>query len=165
MREVQRVSKGWAAMGPKSRLQHQNLYLPDRPEGDQPQLPSDLTESTDRELMALFTQLTIWSSWADVVVSQAEVDERCAEEVVAKIKALNNITNAGAKTVTAAKAKMYEDPDFIAAQEQELAAYSYRKLASAIANGIDKKIGLVSRELSRRLSRNDHQNREGKFTP
>jgi len=61
--------------------------------------------------------------------------------------------------VTVMKALAFEDPDFIKAKEEQIAAYAYRKSVEAVYNGVERDHTQVSRELTRRLSRGDRERR------
>lgn len=97
-------------------------------------------------------------------MAAAQVDEKYADASLDKIKALSAVANMAEKTVTAAKARAYEDQAFIEAQEAVHAAYAFRKLTESIYTATDNKAALLSRELTRRVNRNDRDSRaNGRF--
>lgn len=125
-----------------------------KPSQPRPTPPEDLTEFSDKELMRLLSLLTSWSSWAEQVVAQAEVEEKSTESQLEKVKA-KNAANSTEKTVNATKAKMYDDPDFIAAKNGLSLAYEFRKIAQGALVAINNDKWLVKDELTRRIGRSN----------
>jgi hypothetical protein len=66
--------------------------------------------------------------------------------------------------VTQAKAKAYEDPEYIEAQEAKTAAYAYRKMVQALHSSAELRNTLLSRELTRRVGRGDREARAGRMS-
>lgn len=94
------------------------------------------------------------------------VSERFAEESLGKYRAIATVTSAESDekmTATVAKARAYKDPEFLAATEEMNRAYSYRKIIEAIYNNTERKSILLSRELTRRIGRNDREGRAQKW--
>lgn len=96
-------------------------------------------------------------------LAAATVSEKSAEEALAKYRALSAVANKSEKTVTAAKARAYEDPEFEAALAEEIRAYSYRKIIEAIYNNTERKAAVLSREITRRVGRNDREKRGNRW--
>lgn len=109
--------------------------------------------------MSTFYATQAWADYQSVQFAAAEVTEEWAEEDLAKHKALSAVVNAGEKTVTAAKAKAYEDPEYIKVLEARKSAYSYRKMIEAIFKNTERKSAALSREITRRVGRNDRETR------
>jgi hypothetical protein len=114
--------------------------------------------------MTLFNHSTKWCEWIGTQLAAAEVDEKYDEYVLDKFRALNAIANKTEKTVTAAKARQYEDPDFLAAQEKYHTSYAFRKLNQALYANEERKSALISRELTRRVGRNDRDGRANRWS-
>jgi hypothetical protein len=85
----------------------------------------------------------------------AEVNEHYAEKALNSIKALNNLENKNEKTLTLAKAKLYENEEYITLLSAQSKAYAEKKLIDSLYKSAEGRSFVVSRELSRRLSRND----------
>jgi hypothetical protein len=156
--------KGWDAVQTPSqkatrRLEREDLYLPSKPEDDAPELPADPTELGDGELMSLFARTTAWVEYTGSRLAAAEVDEKSCADTLEQHKALSAVRNASQKTVTAAKAMAYEDPEYIEAQEAKTAAYAYRKMVQALHQSAELRNTLLSRELTRRVGRGDREAR------
>lgn len=147
-----------ASLDAKKRLDLQQIHMPNRP-GEYPELPEDPTELDDSGLMSLMTKFTKWAEYLGAQLAAAEVDESYAEEFLAKVKALKHLANVGEKTVTAAKAKAWEDEDFVAANETYQQAYAYRKLVKVKYENAERSSGLLSRELTRRVNRTSREDR------
>lgn len=150
------------------RLARQGLDLPTRPPGDGiPSLPPEISALSDTALMDLMTDLTGWSEYLLAQVACAQVDERAAEKAVEKGQAsamLSGWTGKATERVAIAKAKWLDSDESIALTEDHDGLYAYRKLVETLHANTDKKIALVSRELTRRTSDNT-RSRKGWSTP
>jgi hypothetical protein len=127
-----------------------------------PDVPKDITEIPDRDLMELFRKLNHWGKYLGLQLAAAQVDERWADWTVEKIQAFAQIANKTEKNVTVMKALAFEDPDFIKAKEEQIKSYAYRKSVEAVYNGVERDHAQVSRELTRRLGRGDRAGRAGR---
>jgi hypothetical protein len=145
-------------------LERQGMNLPEKPSGGVPGLPQDPTELDDSGLMQLFTEMTQWASFAAVKLAAAEVDEKYAVADFERQKAINTVANKGEKTVTTAKAKAYEDPEFLAAQEEAHRTYALRKMLESLYNATDRKAQVLSRELTRRVGREPREQRSARWS-
>lgn len=147
----------------KQQLDAQGVPLPPKPAGRLPGLPDDVTELDDSALMSLFSKLSAWTDHLGTQLAAAEVDERSADELVDQLRAQNAVNAKTEKTVTAAKAKAYEDPKFLEAKQEAQAAYAYRKLIESVFTATERKTALISRELTRRVGRGDRENRNSRW--
>jgi hypothetical protein len=129
-----------------------------------PELPEDPTELSDGALMTLFVRMTSWVEYAGGRLAAAEVDEKSCGDTLERSKALSAVRNSSEKTVTAAKAKAYEDEEYLAAQEAKQNAFAYRRMLQAVYDSADKRATLLSRELTRRVGRADRDSRAGKWS-
>lgn len=158
-----------ASLEAKARLAREGVVLPDRPEGEQPLLPGDLTTLTDDDLMELFVRLTHWQSYFGAQLAIAEIDERCTEAIMEKAQAMVLLSNwAGPKEdrVVVAKAQRDTDPEVSARKEEHFRRHSFRKLTSVLYYNAERYASVVSRELSRRIGRQEvHERRVNKWTP
>lgn len=123
---------------------------------DLPQLPSDLTDLDDEDLMAIFSQLTAYSNFLASQYACAVIDEREAEkklEYVENLALLRESGNKAAKdTVTILKAKVSTSPEVMELADDLAVRYNYRKLIEVMVNNVDRDSNLISRELTRRTS-------------
>ena len=181
MGRIRRVSSnltyktGVASLKAQQELARQQIHLPPKPE-ESPIIPEELTELSDADLMTLFSKWTQWMNYTAAQLAIAEVDERFAEKVVEKFQAISLITERGAlygdKSTTSAekanattylKAKAWEDSVYVEARDAVEEAYAYRKLIKLKYDEADKNTALVSRELTRRVGRNDREGRNSKW--
>lgn len=137
--------------------------MPSRPQDEYPDLPDDPTELTDSQLMSAMTVFTRWAEYLSSQLAVAEVDERYAEAYLERTKAIRALANNTEKTVTAAKAKAWEDTDFVEAHERFLETHAYRKLIRVKYDNAERASGLLSRELTRRVNRTDREDRVNRW--
>lgn len=142
---------GDSALEAKRQVERQRYELPPRPGVAIPKVPDDPTELGDSELITMMTQLTRWAEHLGVQLAMAEVDERFAESAKEKFKALA-LLGGGAKDVTTAKAKAYESPEFLQADETYHEAMAYRKLVDVLYRNAERWSNLLSREITRRVN-------------
>jgi hypothetical protein len=153
------VRLGVSSLEAAREAEKQGLTLPRRPAGEPPEVPQDLTELDDGELMSLFGMLNRWAAFLGGQLAAAEVDESYANKLVDKLTALGQIRARGEKTATAMKASVWDNEDFQAAQDGKQQAFAYRKLVEALYNAVDRDAFLISRELTRRIGRESRDKR------
>lgn len=146
------------------RLRVKGLKLPQRPGEDAPELPPDLTELPDDALMSTFVELTNWSEFAGTRLAQAAVDEKQAETNLDRYRAIAAVKAKSEKSVTAQKAAAAADPEVHEFMDTYNTAYATRKLLESIYNGLNAKAAVVSRELTRRVGRNDRESRAQRWS-
>jgi hypothetical protein len=73
------------------------------------------------------------------------------------------VQNKDEKTVTVAKAMAYEEPEYLAAQEEAHAAYAYRKMLGTVYDAAERKGQILSRELTRRVNRSSREGRDDRW--
>lgn len=119
--------------------------------------------------MELFVRLTRWADFLGGELSSLEVDEREAEAKVSFAEASALVMQWGARnkddTITLAKAHGQQDRDVIKAQDALQVVYAKRKLTNSIYTAVDRDAAAVSRELTRRLGRNDRESRADRWRP
>lgn len=135
------------------RIAELGITLPDKPEAEAPRLPRDITSIDDAELMDLFSQYTDWMNYIATQATLAETEEREAEETKAFGDAQAMVANwTGDKTekVTIARAQRDTDPAVVAAKGALLDKYAHRKLLGTLATNTERRLTVVSREITRR---------------
>lgn len=148
-----------ASLEAKRKLDLQKIFMPSRPGSEYPDLPEDPTELDDSALMRAMTQFTKWAEFLSAQLAVAEVDERSADAYLARVKAIKALANSTEKTVTAAKARAWEDEDFVTAHDTFQEAHAYRKLVQVRYENAERSSGLLSRELTRRVNRTSREDR------
>jgi hypothetical protein len=148
------------ALEAKRQAELQRYALPRRPKSPIPEVPDDITDLNDHDLIAMMTLLTRWAEHLGVQLAMAEVDERWAEASMDKERALASLGKV--RDVTERKAKAYESEDFIEAEEKYHETMAYRKLVSVLYSNADRWSALLSRELTRRVNRDPRERRSGR---
>jgi hypothetical protein len=153
----------------KAKVESDGYRLPPRPAFEIPKLPLKLSELDDDQLMTLFVALTRWTDHLGVSVAMAEVEERCAEAVLAKAQALVLLRDWGGTRddrITVAKAQRDIDPEVEERSDAFDTAHAYRKMLSTLFTSTERDASVVSRELTRRVGRReDHDRRVSRWTP
>src|SRR5580765_692949 len=147
---------------------YDGVLLPARPGDDVPQIPLDITDLNDEELMNLFARYSAWASFIAVRVAQAEIAEANAttELKVSEAQAMvDNWTGAKDDRVTITRAERDLDPTVRAQQDRYDTARAHRKMLATLADNMERASALVSRELTRRLGRDQVDRRIARWTP
>lgn len=153
-----------AAQAAWQALEPLGLFAEETPaSGGAPQIPDDLTGLSERDLMALFRELTEWTCYAATQLADAWSDERQEEQAVALAVARAAVMAKTEKTVAAQKAVAAADPDVRDAEERLLHKSAYRRALEAVYNNCERRGQLVSRELSRRIARVDRAGRANRW--
>lgn len=142
----------------KRSAERQRYSLPPRPEYPIPQIPEDITELGDNELIGLMTRVTRWAEHLGVQLAMAEVDERWAEAAMEKFRALA-LLDGSAKDVTRTKAEAYKSEEYLAAEDKYHEAMAYRKLVGVLFTNAERWSSLLSRDLTRRVNRDPRERR------
>jgi hypothetical protein len=131
-----------------------------------PQMPYDITDLDDSDLMRLFSHLTAYSNFLNVQLSCALVDERAAEREVSVNKAttlINNMATSDDK-ITVARAKLMDDPKIVELNDVYEERHAYRKIIEVMANNSERDMNLISRELTRRTASDSYKTRSRGYT-
>lgn len=119
--------------------------------------------------MDLFVKLNHWGNYLAGQLAEAEIDERTAEHLleVAEASALVLAWSGRTKedTITLAKAQRESDPKVQSARDDLQVVYARRKLLGVMFSSAEKDAAVVSRELTRRVGRNDRESRESRWRP
>lgn len=126
------------------------LWLPDRPEGEFPDLPDDPTDLSDSELMSLMVEMTRWAEYLSGQVALAEIDVSYAELGLEEIRALKGYDF----RKTDVKGKAFEDDEFNDRQYKVYEAQAFHTLIKVKYDSADRSGNILSRELTRRVNRN-----------
>lgn len=136
-------------------LAKKGFAIPNKPNFDVPELPSDITELHDEDLMELFVTLTSWTDYLAPQVAVAAIDEREADRTVSIIEANAMVANwkgGSGDRVAIAKANILLDPRVTEAKQDLDEKHAYRKLVETLLQNLERDAALVSRELTRRTS-------------
>ncbi len=145
------------------------VNLPPRPEFPLPELPVHLSTLSDDMLMELFVQFTLYANYAAGRLTRAEVKESEAEHALEVARAsymVGTWTGESSERVTISKAQALVDDEVEKAWEAYHQARAQRKLLGVVAASCERSAQVVSRELTRRVGRQEvHERRVGKWTP
>lgn len=130
----------------------QGIKLPSHPSFEAPNIPPDISDISDEELMELYSQFVTYLNYITIQLATAEIDERMCEKRLARLQAtkMGTVTE---KTVSAAKARVASDPEVVVVLEELDQLYAYRKLVEGVHQNLDRNVSLASRELTRRTSK------------
>lgn len=127
-----------------------------RPEGDQVQLPPDITDISSDNLGLLFTQLTAWTDYIASQATMAQLEERAALKKKEQLENSLMFKRMGAQAkgerVTAIKAEIAASQDVIDLDNDYEEKYAYRKLVDMLLSNHERDLSLVSREITRRAN-------------
>ena len=146
-----------------------NFQLPDKPEGLLPELPRNIGDLSDEDLMELYTVFMAWLSYAKTQLTLGEIDEERTRNELEYLQSSILIEQWDNKMkgdlVTVAKAKRDIDPRITAQVELYTSKRAYRKLVDTIFDRCERGAQVVSRELSRRISMAPQERRQHRFAP
>lgn len=142
--------------------------LPSRPNGNVPNIPDNLDELTDGELMNTYSEFMAWLSYAKTELVVAEIEEeRCANNLrlVEAQTLIGQWSGEKGDTVTLAKARRDTDASVLEMQDKHLGARAYRKLVESVFERCERGTQILSRELSRRISTAPQERRLHRYQP
>jgi len=148
-------------------LSTKGFKIPSKPSYDIPELPRDITELDDDDLMDLFVTLTTWNDYVAPQLAVAAIDERETDRLVSVLEAtalINNWKGGTGDRVTIAKAQIALDPKVAEAKQELDEKHAYRKLIETLLQNLERDAALVSRELTRRTSDSGVKNRARRYT-
>jgi len=114
--------------------------------------------------MDLLVDFTNWTGYAGYQVALNEINERRAERSLQRVSDRYSIIHKKEKTVAATKAMVQQEKDYLDAEDTVEYAYAVTKLSKSEYNHLEAAGKVVSRELSRRISRRDTENRADKYS-
>lgn len=161
-RERRQYQQGVSSTRANEKLAEQGLAPPEQPIGEMPRVPVDLTGLDDSELMRLFRKVTGWQNFLVTQLAFAEVDERDAAKRLERIEGKAR-SEAEGNNVTEKKAASLSSPDLQRASQLHQGVYAYRKVVQSLVSASEADAFLCSRELSRRLGRNDTDSRSSRY--
>lgn len=146
-------------------LEAQGIAVEKEARVDRPNMPEDITQLQDEDLMVLYTQFIAYSDFLNTQLACAVIDEKDIERQIS-ISEAENMISQGANTkltVTAMKASMEVTPSVRDIKIRHLQKYAYRKLLETIANNTERHSAVCSRELTRRTAGDNFKTRSRKF--
>lgn len=127
-----------------------------RPESDQVQMPSDITDLSSEQLAELFTKLTAWADYIASELAVAQITERNAQRSLELTENRLLVERMGSavkgERITLVKAQISLDPNLVELSGKYEEAYAYRKLVEMLLSNHERDLALVSREITRRAN-------------
>jgi hypothetical protein len=134
-----------------------------KPDFDIPDVPLDITEWDDADLMELFAKYVAWQNFVDSEVISAERDEMLAENRL-KLAEARAVAGSSEK-ITKARLEAKSSVDVEQAMTAHVLAKSYRKALGLQQSAVERAANFVSRELSRRIGRGPVERRNNRWNP
>ena len=149
-------------------LAEQGFGIPTTFDLDSPQLPPDITELSDEDLMRLFQWINEYTKYIKVQAGFAHIDEADLKKSLEYVESVATATAMSSAvkgtTVTAIKTQVNSEPAVVEAQNAYNVAYGYRKMIDVMVTNLESDMNLVSRELTRRTSGGNFKTRADRFT-
>lgn len=127
-----------------------------KPETNQVQMPSDITDLSSEQLAELFTKLTAWADYIASELAIAQITERAAQRSLDFIENRLLVERMGSavkgERITLVKAQISLDPTLVELSGKYEETYAYRKLVEMLLSNHERDLSLVSREITRRAS-------------
>jgi len=153
----------------RDELARRDLELAPRPNDEgmgPPGLPEDVSALSDDALVRMMTVLSGWADYLEAELAAAEVHERGCNDILEVIEAEGLIRNwgeSGSVNVAKARAKV-SSSEVVEARDQAQVAYARRKYLTTIFNRAERGAALLSRELTRRLGREQVTRRADRYS-
>lgn len=149
-------------------LREAGLPIPVRPTEDDgpPLLPEDLTAIGDETLMEYFSKYVRWLEYVGMQSVRSGVIAKEIEHqlAVAQQRALQAAwSGAREDRITIAKAARDLDPTVVKLTDKFGMADAYARAMTMLYDGVERRVSLVSRELTRRTSIEPHERRSHRW--
>lgn len=155
-------------MNPEMELFKKDFQVAAKPQGLLPELPRNISDIHDSDLMELYTDFMAWLTYAKSQLVQAEISEERERNILEYLQSSVLIEQWDNKMkgdlVTVAKAKRDIDPRITAQAEIHTQKRAYRKLVETVFDRCERGAQVVSRELSRRISLAPKDSRLNRYT-
>lgn len=112
--------------------------------------------------MSLLSEFTSWSGYAGYVVAEATISVRKANRLLQRVSDAATV-RLKAKTVAETKALVAQTSEYIEAEDALDEAENYEILVKSLYTHLESCAKTVSRELTRRTSRANVEERNGKY--
>jgi hypothetical protein len=144
-------------------IREQGFTIAEEFEGINPVMPNDITDLDDLGVMRLYQEYNAFLQFVLAQVTCAQIDEVNAKKKLDFIEARLMETYTQPKmTVSAIKAKVSMDTEYVAALATHSVAYDYRKGMEMMCTNVERDCNFISRDLTRRTSTGF--SRSSKFT-
>ena len=156
-------------MNPEMEMFEKDFQLPKKPKGLLPELPRNIGDIHDSDLMELYTEFMSWLTYAKSQLVQGEIAEERERNILEYLQSSVLIEQWDNKTkgdlVTMAKAKRDIDARIVDQMQVYTEKRAYRKLVDTVFDRCERGAQVVSRELSRRIGLGPKEARQARFVP
>lgn len=153
----------------KARLERERIYAPPEPDVDESEVPVELADLSDADLMEQLREKTAWVNYLSTKLAEAELVEESAEYQLKQAKAVEMLRLEAelpkGTSVTELKARAELSDDVSDAEVEYQAARAYRKLLEPIYESAERKASNISREITRRVGRDGPDRRNMRWNP
>ena len=118
----------------------------ERPEGELPKVPWEITDLHVNDLLELMVQIAAWANYVGMELAEAEAQEKSAEDTLERVVGKNGYDFRKSE----AKARAFGDEEYLEAIDSRRTSTAYRKRVAALYSGVERDLFVVSRDLSRR---------------
>lgn len=149
-------------------MKKEGLKFPPKPAYDLPRLPLNLTDLDDDKIMRLLVKFTRYQDHLSGQLVAAEIDEATAIHNLEVIKATHLVkawAGPSENRVAIQKAAAQIDPEALKQEEELKVLKNKRKLYGVLVETLARDGSVVSREITRRIGRADHERRVDHHTP
>ncbi|MFE5853238.1 hypothetical protein ACFQ61_08450 [Streptomyces sp. NPDC056500] len=134
-----------------------------QPKGYLPDIPHDITELHDQELMVLYGQYVTWTAYAAMRCVEARADEKHAQQSLNHSRATASLNASTERTVAGRKAAAQADNQVQADEQAHLAALSLCEALEMVHRNAEARAQFCSRDLSRRQGSRDTETRANRW--
>lgn len=162
------VQKTRAQRRAQARLKKRGLNPPLKPEGEIPEVPLDLADLSDDDLMEALREHSEWASHLGQELAVAEIVEEAAQDIYESLRTRHMIALEPAsrnETMTERRARAEILDDVAEAKDEWRSSRAYRKLVANIAEAAERRASNISREITRRVGRDGPDRRSTRWTP
>jgi hypothetical protein len=149
-------------------LEEHELALPSEPTFALPRLPTNLTDISDEKLMGYMVKFTRFQDYVQGQLALAEIkesDTKSALELKQAQFLAATWVGPSESRVAIQKAEAASDPEVQKLDNAYELARARRKLRAVLFESLGRDAAVVSRELTRRIGREDTSRRTDRFSP
>lgn len=152
----------------RERLKRKGLHQPPRPDGKMPEVPYELADLSDADLMEELREHNEWANHLGAELVLAEITEETALVIFERLKTERMLSlepEYKGETMTERKARAGLSEDVQEAEDEFLAAKAYRKVLANLYESAERKASNISREITRRVGRDGPDRRSMRWNP
>jgi L-lactate utilization protein LutC len=150
----------------RARLEKERIETPPEPDVEQTEVPEELADLSDADLMEELREKTAWVNHLSVKLAEAEAMEEAAEYYVKRTRTKIMLADEDRYgTVTELKMHAESSEEFLEAEDEFRTARTYRKMLQPIYESAERRASNISREITRRVGRDGPDRRSSRWSP